>query len=140
MSGLEVFPCREVPGPSGQVVKASYVEGQHEVATRNQAQIEAWWTAHPNALIGYSTGKSNVIVLDIDLKKGKDGYAALEAAGLVIPDTFSYATPSGGRHYVYASTRSKMLKPQQNYLGMIGVDRQSGKSHAVFYADQAPWP
>ncbi|MFD9893345.1 AAA family ATPase [Amycolatopsis sp. NPDC059027] len=49
-----------------------------------------------------NTGLSGLVVLDIDTKHGQDGFAALKAAGVELPDTPVKArTPSGGEHWFY---------------------------------------
>lgn len=140
-SGLYVIPMRLVPRGDGTFDKVPLPEGNpHENATRDHVRITAWWTTWPDAEVGYSTGKSGVVTADIDVKKGKDGYARLSERALDLPNTFSYATPSGGRHFIYASPLASRLSQKTDYLDMEGVDRQTGKSLAVLYADQAPAP
>ena len=46
-------------------------------ASRDEAQIRAWWTQFPDAMIGVPTGpESGVWVTDIDVDQGKgiDGF------------------------------------------------------------------
>jgi len=129
--GFDVFPV--APG-----TKVPLTEHGWKDASGSQGQIEQWWQQHPDALVGVPTGPNNIVVMDIDVKKGKDGYAALKAAGRDLTDTFNYATPSGGRHYVYLSTDSKRFGQSTNLDSMEGVDRQSGASYVVWYGD-VPW-
>jgi hypothetical protein len=77
-------------------------------ATSEQKTIKKWWKRYPDAGIGIATGKmSGIVVIDIDLKKGKDGTLVL---GKLLPklgplpDTKTARTPSGGlhRYYCYA--------------------------------------
>ncbi len=70
--GKPVFPCR----PN----RAPLVAGGFKAATTNAEPIRAWWARWPRALIGMPTGAiSGVVVLDLDLKDGRDGLAAFDA-------------------------------------------------------------
>ncbi|MFC3068370.1 bifunctional DNA primase/polymerase [Phenylobacterium soli] len=99
--GIPVFPCKPADksplvGPDrdggGRPVPGS---GGFRKATCDLAQIDAWWTKHPDAMIGIPTGSaSGIDVLDIDVKH--DGFASVpgwEALSPVI-----VRTPSGGAH------------------------------------------
>ena len=131
VSCFDVFPV--IPG-----TKMPYTEHGSKDASREQGQIEAWWKQWPDALVGVPTGVNNIAVLDIDVKKGKDGYEALRKRSLVIPETFYYDTPSGGRHYVYNLPSSRKFKQQTNYDALEGVDRQTGHSYVVWHGE-TPW-
>lgn len=129
---LNVFP---VPPHS----KGGYAgTNARKDATRNQEVISQMWAEHPDAWHGVPTGVNNIVVLDVDTKNGKDGFARLRERGLSIPQTFSYKTPSGGTHYVYHFPKSAKLGQWTNYDGMDGIDRQSGDSHVVWYGE-VPW-
>src|SRR5262249_715167 len=64
-------------------------------ATTDAGAIRRWWKRWPDALIGMPTGKvTGIAVLDLDRKKGKDGFTAVpdwERRTPVIA-----RTPSGG--------------------------------------------
>ncbi len=48
-------------------------------ATTDEKTIKRWWRKYPKAGIGIATGKvSNLLVVDIDLKNGRNGLAALD--------------------------------------------------------------
>jgi hypothetical protein len=74
-------------------------------ATKNEDQIQVWWTKWPDANIGLVTGQaSGRIVLDIDVKKGKKGLESLQTLideNGPLPQTLTARTPSGGWHYVF---------------------------------------
>jgi hypothetical protein len=83
-------------------------KGWQESATRDPEVIARWWDANPEYNIGIYTGKFGddgaLLVVDVDVKEGKNGYEQLlrlELEGWEMPETRSYATPSGGRHYCY---------------------------------------
>jgi len=59
--------------PIGRLVPNGFKD-----ATTDQEAISRWWREYPDAGIGMPTGsKSGLIVIDIDVKKGKDGTVAL---------------------------------------------------------------
>ena len=101
---LPVFPC----WPSGELAKKPHTKHGFKDATTDQVQINVWWTKWPTALIGMPTGATtNLDVLDVDIDphKGKDGEASLKALhqqhGLQLPPTCVVRTPRGGRHIYF---------------------------------------
>lgn len=70
-----------------------------EEATTDAARIKEWWSSEPEFNIGVATG-GGLVVLDVDVKDGKDGAASLDYMRAVhdLPETFEVETPSGGRH------------------------------------------
>jgi hypothetical protein len=80
-------------------------EGYLQTASSDVATVTAWWRDTPEARVGLLCGERNgVSVLDLDLKGGKDGVAALAAAGF--PDLESLSpvrvrSPSGGWHLFF---------------------------------------
>jgi hypothetical protein len=72
-------------------------------ASLNLDQISEWWTRWPRALIGVPTGKpSGIVVLDIDNKNGKNGFATLARLGKAdLPDTPRVYTPHAGQHLYF---------------------------------------
>ena len=81
-------------------------------ATRDQTQITQWWTMWPDANIGLATGSvSGLLVLDIDIKKGKRGdesLKALEAEHGKLSKTLQSQTASGGSHFVFRMPNVKV--------------------------------
>lgn len=58
------------------------------------------WTGYTG--IAINTGASGIVAVDIDTGDGKDGFAALEAAGVELPATpVKATTQSGGQHWLY---------------------------------------
>jgi putative DNA primase/helicase len=90
--GLPVFPCNPK-------TKAPLVKGGFHSATTDEALIRGWWSQWPTAMVGMPTGvKSGIDVLDLDVdaSKGKDGLAQVpnwQALSSVI-----VRTPRGGAH------------------------------------------
>jgi putative DNA primase/helicase len=97
-------------------------------ATTDAAQIKAWWDGK-SSNIGISTSHyatdQALIVLDIDIKKGKRGDLSLmqlELEGFELPPTFTVLTPSGGTHLYYRTP--KALRQGVDLLGS-GIDVRS---------------
>ena len=94
-AGFPVFPVSQERSPLVKWKRA---------ATDDLAQVRRWWSKWPEAMPAMPTGsKSGVSVLDIDLKKGKDGYAELRRLG-IDPEALSHVrvkTPSGGEHIYF---------------------------------------
>lgn len=104
------------PRPNGRFIKDSH--GWQD-ATVDKEQILAWWREYPAALIAMPTGMlSGVIVLDIDRKGGKDGFASLTALGQPTPETTPFATtPSGGRHFYFRVNAELRIASSHSALG-----------------------
>lgn len=105
--------------------------GWDNAATRDPAQITEWWSARPFN-IGLSTTRSGLLVVDLDPARGHEpppqwagagsGFEVLvrlaAAAGEPVPtDTFSVATPSGGRHLYFRAPSEVELRNTQGALG-----------------------
>jgi hypothetical protein len=73
-------------------------------ATRDEATIRRWWSAHPEALPALMTGEaSDIVALDIDTKNGRNGFDTLELLGVAVdPETPTAHTPHGGAHLLFA--------------------------------------
>lgn len=75
------------------------------LASRDPAQIEAWWREDARRNVGLVPGpQSGLVVLDIDVKNGARGLealAALESTYGPLPPTRREATPSGGEHIFF---------------------------------------
>lgn len=96
-AGLTIFPLKQdkkpYPGSRG------FCD-----ATTDRTTINDWWQRLPNSLIGLATGvRSGLLVIDLDVKNGKDGLAAFETlcAGREIGDPPFIQTPSGGAHLYF---------------------------------------
>ena len=73
-------------------------------ATTDTKTIKEWWKAWPDDNIGLACGPSGLCVVDVDMKKGKNGQATLDALELdygQLPHTLSAVTPSGGKHLYF---------------------------------------
>ena len=93
--GFKVFPL--VPGR-----KLPLINAWQRAASDDLETITAWANAWPDANIGMATGAaSGVIVIDVDMKDGKNGQATLDELvkhGKTLPPSPIALTPTGGRH------------------------------------------
>ena len=96
--GWPIFPL--VPGGKVPLIpKRESGRGCHD-ATTDRARVENWWTRYPDANVGIATGRgSGLIVIDIDMKDGRDGAASIRT--LEPRPTFTVRTPSRGFHLYY---------------------------------------
>lgn len=93
--GWRILPCDAAKHPLTE-------HGFHD-ASSDPDVIRRWWRRHPQALIGFWPGPSDIAVLDIDRKGGVDGLAtfvALENCP-ILPPVPIVRTPSGGLHLHY---------------------------------------
>ena len=123
-----MFPC--VAGEKLPLLKAFPV-----MASRDPATLEKWSRKYPNSNWGISTTRFGddqaLLVVDVDVKAGKDGNATmlgLELAGFDLPLTLENATPTGGRHLVY--TVDAPVKQGVDVLGS-GLDIRSQGGYIV---------
>lgn len=102
--GWFVFPIR--PNRKAPAVFTDW-EGR---ATRDRAALRRWFGGSPMFNIGIATGRSNLLVVDLDTPRdgaGNDGRRALtdlarEVGEAVPTDTFRVATPRGQHLYFVA--------------------------------------
>ena len=96
-AGYAVFPCAPDKRP--------LLKDWQGKATRDKATLAGWWAKKPDAMPALPCGRRNALaVLDVDRKKGKDGFVALRKLGLD-PESLSHVrvdTPSGGAHFYFA--------------------------------------
>lgn len=126
--GWAVFPL--TPGMKIPIAGSNGLKD----ATTDPAIITAWWTRTPNANIGIATGKSSgVWVIDIDMKKGKDGAASLKAFAEQHADTPAptqrVRTPSGGAHLYIAYDVRVPVRNRADVL--TGVDIRGDGGYVV---------
>lgn len=119
--GFWIFPC------IAQDKKPAISDWPNR-ATRDTAQITRWWNDGERN-IGIATEKFGddkaVVVVDVDVKGGKDGNAELfrlELEGHELPRTLTQSTPSGGTHLIYVV--DEPLKQGVDTLG-VGLDIRS---------------
>ncbi|QIG46665.1 DUF3631 domain-containing protein [Nordella sp. HKS 07] len=119
---LYVFPCAFDKSP---ITKNGYRDGSKDIA-----QIERWWGQNPYAMIGCVTGpRTDVILLDVDIKRGVDGRASLKKLRIDVSGCPQAVTPSGGSHY-YFRLGGKTLRNSQGKLGP-GLDVRGQGGYAI---------
>lgn len=131
--GIPVFPCdpvSKIPLPtrdkdsSGKKIQGT---GGHKKATTDPEMIRRWWRARPNAAIGMPTGPtSGIDVLDLDCKRGKNGFAAVPDWERLSP--VIVRTPSGGAHLYFKSTGS--IRNSTSRIA-IGVDTRGVEGYVL---------
>src|SRR5215813_4937010 len=130
--GVRVFPC--APRRLGNAkAKTPLVKNWSHVATSDAAQIRAWWSKWPDALIGVPTGSaSGFFVADKDVKDGKNGIHdmhRLEEANGRLPQTPQAQTPTGGEHDYYRMPDEEI----RNSVGVIapGIDIRGDGGYVI---------
>jgi hypothetical protein len=108
-----VFPCREKSGEQytdkkGKLKipkeKTPYTPNGFKDATLDKNIINSWWKKYPDAMIGISCGDSNIFVIDVDTKHGKDGMNNYMKLGIDDSKALHSLTPSGGLHIIFSGT------------------------------------
>lgn len=123
-AGIPVHPCRD---------KAPLLKRPLDGATTDLEQIATWWGGEfPDAQVGYYPGMAGLVVIDVDEKGDVSGSANLAAAGLELPDTITYRTPSGGRHHIYRAPAGRALTGRNGHP-VRGVDIRAGNANAIWY-------
>ncbi|MEI6084008.1 MAG: bifunctional DNA primase/polymerase [Verrucomicrobiota bacterium] len=103
-----------------------------EHSTHLAERVRSWSAKYPDCNWGVDCGKSNLAVVDIDLKDGKNGLESLllletEHGGKLLRDTFTVTTPTGGKHLYYTGQCRSV-----NGLG-VGLDLKSNGGYVVLY-------
>lgn len=101
--GWPVFPCR--PGEKAPATGHGCLD-----ATTDPARITAWWRAAPDRNVAIATGAPGPDVLDVDVRPGGSGFAALGSlrrAGLAGGARLIVRTPSEGAHLYFRGTRQR---------------------------------
>lgn len=102
--GLAVFPI----APGG---KLPAERGWQRTATTDPRKTDRWW--RPGDNIGVGCWRSAIVGLDLDVRGGADGTAALAAACAARnqpwPRTLTVTTPSGGCHLYFASPPGRLV-------------------------------
>lgn len=105
-------------------------------ATTAEDKITSWWNENNTAMIGLATGEaSGICVIDIDVKKGIDGFKSIEKLEETLsklPETFETRTPSNGAHKYYRIPDGISIPCTQNQK--LALDLRSDGGY-VIYAD-----
>jgi hypothetical protein len=113
--GIPVFPCHQ--GNKKPLVKNGFY-----AATKDPAQLRAWWGEWPHAMIGVPTGKvSRLLLIDIDPAPGCSPYDLIASLrnhlGETLPAGLMAHTPRGGIHLVYLMPDAPQIGNRANLLG-----------------------
>ncbi|WP_328639612.1 bifunctional DNA primase/polymerase [Streptomyces canus] len=115
-------------------------------ATTDPDRIRAAWSRAPFN-VGIATGPSGLVVVDLDMPKGKGSSdapggaatfrALCERAGQQVPDTYRVRTASGGTHLYFTAPDGFRLS---NTAGTIGelVDTRAWGGYVVAAGSQTP--
>ena len=118
--GIPVFPCNPLD-------KKPLTSSGFKDATKDEAQVRAWWSKWPNAMIGAPTGPASgmwVVDLDLDPARKIDGKATLDqliAQRGQIPETLRTVTPRGGQHLIFCWDAGVEIRNSAGKIGP-GVD------------------
>lgn len=94
--GWPVFPCK--PGSKHPATKHGF-----ENATTDETQIRRWWKRGPDRNVAIATGTpSGGVAVDLDIKRGPDGYATHRLLEPCPARTPTATTPSKGLHRCHA--------------------------------------
>lgn len=131
-AGWAIFPCHSIRGGVCSCGDANCDSpGKHprtwngvKSATSDSDTVRGWAEQWPDANWAVATGApSDLVVIDLDVKKGKDGYKSfadfLTKSHLPEPQTFTVRTGSGGRH-LFFRTLGEPVRNRTNWL--VGVD------------------
>lgn len=112
--GWPVFPCK--PGRKSPDTVHGFLD-----ATTEPAVIRRWWEQQPDANVAIATGSPAVDVLDVDVKPGGSGFAALnrlKRAGLLSGACALVRTRSGGLHLYFTGTSQPCGKLPRHFLDL----------------------
>ncbi|MET9911552.1 bifunctional DNA primase/polymerase [Streptomyces sp. NPDC006476] len=163
--GWHVFPLR--PGSKQPALHGAaqcrttgdcadgHLKWEQRASTDPQRIVRCWETSTANVAI--ATGPSNLVVVDLDVAKDKNGsgtpdgvtsfLALCERAGQPWPDTYTVRTPSGGMHLYFAAPPGTRLTNTAGKLAPL-VDTRAWGGYVVAagsiidgaaYEVTAPW-
>ena len=112
--GLYVFP-------TAAHEKKPVFKNWQKSSTTDPEAIKTIWSRHPEYGVGIDTGKSGLIVVDVDNhdEDGSDSLRAWESEHGKLPDTATVITGSGVYHYFYRT--SEKIKGKVGVLKGIDI-------------------
>lgn len=126
-----MFPCDEAGIPS--------IQGWQHEATTDVAKIEAWHAELPFDRVGVVPGLVGCFVIDVDVKKGKNGEATLEKLCAECDfEDWAYpqqTTRSGGRHLFLQGTFRSSVGGLGEGLDTRGGDADGGLGFVYAYQE-----
>lgn len=141
--GWYVLPCRvqQKTRASGEVVKDVRLPRHwDQKSTRDPATVQAWFAPGgewADGSVAIDTGKSGLVVVDLDCTGGKNGFKTWTdlggySAGYVV------ATPSGGAHLFYAADPNRPVGIDSSGKLGPGIDIR-GVGGLVIAAPSSDW-
>ena len=124
--GLAVFPCRPDSVP--------LLKDWPNRASTDEAFIRGWWRQFPSAIPAIACGASGLLVIDCDVKKGKDGInewrANCQQNDFDPSPCPVVETRSGGQHYYFRQLEGP---PLGNTIGTIsaGIDTRGAGGYVI---------
>jgi putative DNA primase/helicase len=91
----------------------------HKSASRDPAQVARWYDAMPQAGVGFATGQSGVLVLDVDPANGgeKSFDHLVGLYGIDVFRTMRARTGGGGVHLYYVANPHRNITTSAGLLG-----------------------
>lgn len=127
-AGYSVIPVRSDKTP--------YTPHGLKDASQDPDTIRKWWETWPDANVAIACGKAsgNLVVLDVDMKNGKNGKRSIEiweAEHGDFPVTVMANTPSGGMHYFFRVEDPSQYK--NTVEAIQGVDIRGDGAYVLVY-------
>lgn len=99
--------------------KVPLIMGWQSKSSNDPDQIKQWQEFFRDRLkfFGAPCGPTNgIVVLDVDVKNGKNGFDTIKSLGLEIPETWYQATPSGGMHFFFQHDPARETGNKVNFI------------------------
>lgn len=127
-AGYSIIPVRSDKTP--------YTPHGLKDASQDPDTIRKWWETWPDANVAIACGKvsGNLVVLDVDMKNGKNGKRSIEiweAEHGDFPETVMANTPSGGMHYFFRVEDPSQYK--NTVEALVGVDIRGDGAYVLVY-------
>lgn len=129
--GFSLLPCNPR-------TKAPCIPRGSRGASCNAAQVSAWWSAMPDALIGVATGgPAGLFVLDFDEYRKDAQTAAWLYEHKDELDTFTYQTRGNGLHFVFRSPPGLIGRNSQGVVvdgrKLAGLDLRGDGGYVIHW-------
>ncbi len=125
--GWPVFPCKADKTPT--------TDHGHLEATCSVDETRRLFSERPGPMVGINTGAAGLVVLDIDVKNGADGYETFANVshdlGVDLTDTMLVDTPSGGQHVYFAAGPYRVGCDNKGKLVGPGVDVKAERGYVI---------
>jgi hypothetical protein len=127
-AGYSVIPVRSDKTP--------YTPHGLKDASQDPDTIRKWWETWSDANVAIACGRvsGNLVVLDVDMKNGKNGKRSIEiweAEHGDFPGTVMANTPSGGVHYFFRVEDPSQYK--NTVEALVGVDIRGDGAYVLVY-------